>query len=138
MASTKFFAMIKPDGVKRGLVGEILKRFEKRNFLILALRYMDPNENSDLIDLHYADHRDKKFHKDLITFMLSGPIIGMILFGNINVAKQIIGPTIPWDAQPGTIRGDFTTSLPQNLIHCSDNEEKAIKEVDLWEKFLKN
>jgi nucleoside-diphosphate kinase len=134
MASTKFFVMLKPDAINRGLVGKILSRFEEKGFKILRCRLFDAP--FDLIEKHYVEHADKSYYKDLIDFTMSGTIVGLILEGNIKVAKKLVGETLPWESLPGTIRGDYSSSLPANLIHCSASPEAATREVGLWDSYL--
>jgi len=122
--------MIKPDGVKRGLVGEIISRFEKKGFELMGMRMMTPNRQ--IIESHYAEHADKGFYDNLVDFTTSGAVVPMMWRGNIQVARQIIGATVPWEAKTGTIRGDFACTLPANLVHCSDSIESAKRELELW------
>lgn len=130
MSSHNFFMMIKPDGVNRGLVGKILKRFEERGFHILQMKMCKPS--AELVHSHYAEHQNKTFFDELVNFTTSGKVVAMIINGNIDVARKIVGNTRPWDAKTGTIRGDYSCSLPQNLIHCSDSIESAKREIELW------
>jgi nucleoside-diphosphate kinase len=134
MASRPFFLMIKPDGIRRGLVGEILSRFEKRGFSLLKLKMINPEMTSKVIETHYQTHSDKSFYDELIQFILSGPIIAMIWLGNVQVAKGLVGDTL--EAEPGTIRGDLASSLPENLVHCSASQENAAREINLWRPLL--
>ncbi len=136
MSSTLFFLMAKPDAIKRGLVGEIISRFEKKGFVLKQLRYLRPPEISAVIAAHYQEHVGKNFYDNLLTFSLSGSICAMIWEGNIQVARSMVGATLPWDAASGTIRGDYACSLPANLVHCSDGPESAAREVDLWSSML--
>jgi nucleoside-diphosphate kinase len=133
MSSQRFFVMAKPDAVRRGLTGEIVRRFEKRGFVLEHIHIFDPQAWRGVIEDHYAEHKGKSFYDALIKFTLSGRICAMVWSGNIQVARSLIGSTLPWDAQPGTIRGDYASSLPENLVHCSDNPENAKREVDLWQ-----
>jgi len=134
MSSDRFFVMAKPDAIKRGLLGEIIRRFEKRGFVLEQLRIVNPGNNVHLVEEHYVEHHGKTFYDGLIEFTCSGPICAMIWVGNIQVARSLIGATLPWSAEPGTIRGDYASSLPNNLVHCSDGSESAKREVDLWTK----
>lgn len=130
MASTSFFVMIKPDGVRRNLVGEIISRFERKGF---TMRYMEYRMCSRRhFEEHYREHEGKNFYDALIDFSCSGPVVAIIFEGNIQVARKIVGETIPWQADVGTIRGDFACSLPDNLVHCSDSVESAKRELALW------
>lgn len=132
MSSEYFFVMAKPDAVRRGLTGEIIARFEKRGFTLIQAKIVDPTKYEDTVTIHYAEHKGKTFYENLIEFTLSGRICVMIWYGNIQVARSLIGSTLPWDAKPGTIRGDYACSLPANLVHCSDSIENANREVALW------
>lgn len=136
MSSERFFVMGKPDALKRGLLGEIISRFEKRGFVLEQLRIVNPQEYVSLVKEHYAEHEGKTFYNPLIEFTCSGPICAMIWVGNIQVARSLIGSTLPWDAKPGTIRGDYASSLPNNLVHCSDGSESAKREVELWSQTI--
>lgn len=136
MATHTFFVMVKPDGVARGLVGEIISRFERRGFTMNALRLLYPNQVARVIREHYEVHRTHSYYETLIEFSLSGPVIAMIWEGDVKVARQMIGATLPWEAVPGTIRGDLACRVPQNLVHCSDGIESAGREVELWKGLL--
>jgi len=124
--------MIKPDGVKRGLVGEIISRFEKRGFTLHNMKMTTPSK--ELATSHYEEHQGKAFFEKLTEFTCSGPVVPMIWEGNVEVARTIVGATTPWNAEKGTIRGDFACSMPANLVHCSDSVESAEREIALWFK----
>lgn len=131
MASKQcLFVMVKPDGVRRGLVGKIIARFEKKGFEIMAMKKMKPS--LPLVQEHYREHHGKVFYEPLVNFISSGSVVAMVLNGNVQVARKITGLTIPWDAEKGTIRGDYSCSLNENLVHCSDSAESAKREVELW------
>ena len=134
MATIPFFVMIKPDGVQRGLVGEIISRFERRGFILQSMRMIPKESSSLIIEEHYRAHADKIFYDELIDFSSSGSVVAMIWLGNIKVARNLVGDTIPWDAKVGTIRGDLACSTPANLVHCSADPESAIREISLWNK----
>lgn len=136
MASCKFFVMCKPDCCARKLVGEVVSRFEKKGFVLLKAKYLDAYQNSGIIREHYEEHVGKSFYTELINFTISGNIFAMIWEGNIQVARTMIGATLPWEAAPGTIRGDFSCTLPANLVHCSDSLENANREVSIWRDIL--
>lgn len=136
MSSCKFFVMCKPDCCSRKLVGEIISRFEKKGFTLLHAKYLQSWDVIDTIEEHYAEHHGKSFYDDLINFTTQGNLFAMIWEGNIQVARTMIGATLPWEAAPGTIRGDFSCTLPNNLVHCSDNLENANREVNLWQNLL--
>lgn len=130
MSSIRFFVMIKPDGVKRGLVGEIISRFEKKGFQLHNMKMLIPSESQ--ARAHYEEHQNKAFFTKLINFTCSGAVIPMIWEGNVEVARNIVGATVPWEAKQGTIRGDYACSMPANLVHCSDSPESALREIKLW------
>ncbi|WP_221290635.1 nucleoside-diphosphate kinase [Stygiolobus caldivivus] len=124
--------MIKPDGVKRRLIGEIISRFEKRGFNIVAMKliHMDRATAERL----YEEHRGKSFYEELINYITSGPVVCMVIEGDeaVSVVRKMIGNTDPKDAPPGTIRGDFALSKSENVIHASDSEEKAKREMGIF------
>ncbi len=124
--------LIKPDAVRRGLLGEILARFERKGLVIEAieLRTMD----AALADQHYADHVEKAFYPPLKEFMTSGPLAALVLTGDevIEVVRAMIGSTDGRKAAAGTIRGDFSLSNRENLVHASDSPESAKRELALW------
>lgn len=130
------FIMIKPDGVERGLVGEIIQRFEKKGFQIMACQMLNPSRK--LLEKHYAELKKKSFFPGLIEFMLSGPVMAMVWQGKgiIAYARRILGETDPLSSLPGTIRGDLGVDLGRNLCHASDNLASAKREISLW--FPKN
>ena len=124
--------LVKPDAVRRGLVGEVISRFERKGLTIeeMRLRSMDPA----LADEHYAEHVDKPFYPPLKDFMTSGPLVAMVLSGDqaIDVVRALTGATDGRKAAPGTIRGDFSLSNRENLVHASDSPESAKREIGLW------
>lgn len=124
--------MVKPDGVRRGLVGEILGRFERKGFRLVGLKLLQiPQE---LAEKHYAEHREKPFFPGLVAFITSGPVVAMVLEGPNAVAevRKMMGATHPKDALPGTIRGDFATTIDENVIHGSASLEDAEREIALF------
>lgn len=126
------YLMIKPDGVQRGLIGEIIRRFETKGFTLVGLKLMSvPKE---LAEKHYAVHSDKPFFSSLVDFIISGPVVAMVWEGDgvIASARKIIGATKPLEAEPGTIRGDFGVTIGRNIIHGSDAPETAESEIKLW------
>ena len=134
------FFIIKPDGVKRGLVGEVLKRIERRGFKLEKLE-LRSTVSEDLIDQHYRDLVGKSFYLPIRQFMTSGPIIVGIISGPkvIESWRDMMGATRPEEASPGTIRGDFARAAGdnqaiQNVVHGSDSEESAKREIALWFK----
>jgi len=128
----KTFVLIKPDAVKRGLIGSIIQRYEQKGFKILALKMLDvPLE---LAERHYEEHRQKPFYGELIRFITSGPVVAMVLEGPnaIKLVRMLNGATKVEDALPGTIRGDFALTTQENLVHASDSPESARREIALW------
>ena len=128
------FIMLKPDAVQRGLMGEIIERFERRGFKLVALKFMRAGQ--DLLQTHYSDLSKKPFFPELIRYMSSGPVVPMV-FEGLNAVKQgrsMLGATNPKDSAPGTIRGDLCIDVGRNIIHGSDSVESATKEISLWFK----
>ncbi|WP_337844097.1 nucleoside-diphosphate kinase [Thermus sp.] len=126
------FVMVKPDGVRRGLVGEILARFERKGFRLVGLKLLTLDRG--LAEKHYAEHREKPFFPGLVAFITSGPVVAMVLEGPNVVAevRKMMGATHPKDALPGTIRGDFATTIDENVIHGSATPEDAQREIALY------
>ncbi len=124
--------MIKPDGVRRGLTGEILARLEKKGFRIVALKKM--RISRELAERHYAEHKEKPFFPGLVEFITSGPVVAMVLEGPGVIAelRKLMGATNPADALPGTIRGDYATTIDENVIHGSATPEDAEREIRLF------
>lgn len=133
----KTFVMIKPDGIRRSLVGTIIKRYEQKGLKISAAKLMTVSE--ELACKHYEEHISKPFFKELIANITSGPVLAMVLEGPnaIRLARLINGPTEIEEALPGTIRGDFATSTRENLVHASDKPEAAEREIELWMPYFK-
>ena len=128
------FIMVKPDGVERRLAGEIIRRFETRGLRLVGLKLLKPNRA--LAEAHYAVHRERPFFGELVDFVTSGPVVAMVWEGSeaIKLCRNMIGALKPWEAQPGTIRGDYTTEVQTNLVHGSDALETAQSEIALWFK----
>tara|TARA_B100000945_G_scaffold72550_1_gene55406 strand:+ start:11802 stop:12254 length:453 start_codon:yes stop_codon:yes gene_type:complete len=126
------FVMVKPDGVQRGLVGNIIQRFENKGLRLVGLRQLTPS--LELAESHYAVHSERPFYSGLIEFITSGPVVAMAWTGidAISVTRNIIGPTNGREAAPGTIRGDFAMDIGHNIIHGSDGEDTATFELGLW------
>jgi nucleoside-diphosphate kinase len=124
--------MIKPDGVQRGLVGEIIKRFETKGFTLVGLKLMPVSR--ELAEKHYAVHKERPFFAGLVEFITSGPVVAMVWEGEgvIASARKMIGATKPLEAEPGTIRGDLGVTVGRNIIHGSDAPETAKEEIALW------
>jgi len=124
--------MIKPDGVHRGLVGEIIKRFEQKGFKMVAMKFMWADE--DLLKKHYADLSTKCFFPALVKYMSSGPVVPMVWEGKnaVKTGRVMLGETDPFKSSPGTIRGDYCIEVGRNICHGSDGVESAEKEIALW------
>lgn len=124
--------LIKPDAVRRKLAGEIIRRIESRGFDIVAMKMLTPSR--ELAEEHYAVHRGKEFFEPTVAFITSGPVVAMVVAGKdaIQLMRNMMGATNPLDAAPGTIRGDLTISMRENLIHGSDSPETAASEIKLW------
>lgn len=124
--------LIKPDGVKRQLCGEILSRYERKGLEIKAMKLLQTPQ--ELAEEHYAEHKDKPFFRELVDFITSGPVLAFILGGQNAVAsvRAINGATNPLDATPGSIRGDYALTLDSNVVHASDSAESAAREMKLW------
>ena len=128
--------LVKPDGVRRGLVGEVISRIESKGYQITDLKFMNPTRA--LLEEHYAEHKGKPFFEPLVEFMLSGPIVAMIAEGQrvIEGFRSLAGVTDPTVAAPGTIRGDLArdqgTKVVQNLVHGSDSPESANREIAIF------
>ncbi len=126
------FAMVKPDGVQRCLVGRIVQRFEERGFKICAMKMM--HIQRELAERHYEEHKGKVFYEPLLSYITSGPVVCMVLEGENAVAgvRSMMGKTNPMDAAPGTIRGDFAQVTGRNIVHGSDSPESAKREINLF------
>ncbi len=134
MAIEKTFLMVKPDGVKRQLVGEIVDRFERKGFVLKGAKLMQISQ--ELAEKHYAEHAERPFFGELTEFITSGPVFAMVWEGEnvISVARLMMGATNPAESQPGTIRGDYSTTVSQNVIHGSDSPASAEREIGLFFK----
>ncbi|MCQ4924479.1 nucleoside-diphosphate kinase [Tissierella carlieri] len=128
----KTFIMIKSDGVKRGLIGEIIGRIERKGYKITKAKLFQPGR--ELIEEHYMEHREKPFFRELVNFILEGPVMALEVEGEsaIEVMRLMIGHRDFKIAAPGTIRGDFANSLTENIIHGSDSVVSAERELNLW------
>ena len=126
--------LIKPDAVRRRLVGNIIRRFESRTLNIRELKIIRPSR--ELVERHYEPHRGKPFFEPTVEFMTSGPVVAAILEGEnaIAVVRQMMGALEPLEAVPGSIRGDYTLSARENLVHGSDSVESAANEIAIWFK----
>ena len=134
MATERTYIMIKPDGVQRGLTGEIIKRFEQKGFKLVALKLM--HASKEHMEAHYDDLKAKKFFPGLIAYMTSGPVCCMVWEGKdaIKMGRMLLGATKPSDSLPGTIRGDFAVDVGRNICHGSDLPESAAAEIKHWFK----
>jgi len=123
---------VKPDGVQRRLVGEIISRLERKGLKIVALKML--RMDRAMAERHYGIHRDKPFFSSLVDFITSGPIVAAVVEGRqaVDVVRRLMGETDPLKAAPGTIRGDLGMEVQENLIHGSDSEENARKEISLF------
>jgi len=132
VAEQSTFVMVKPDGVRRGLVGEVIGRFERKGLRLDAIRMLQIDE--DLAGRHYAEHVEKPFYPDLLAFITSGPVVAMKWTGDeaVTVARTLMGVTNPQQAAPGTIRGDFGLIVTENIVHGSDSPESADRELRLF------
>mmetsp|Transcript_5215 Transcript_5215/g.10726 ORF Transcript_5215/g.10726 Transcript_5215/m.10726 type:complete len:149 (-) Transcript_5215:50-496(-) len=126
------YIMIKPDGVQRGLIGDIIKRFEQKGFKLVAMKLTAPGKEH--MEKHYADLKEKKFFPGLITYMTSGPVCAMVWEGAdaVKTGRKMLGATMPRDSDPGTIRGDFCIEVGRNICHGSDSVDSAKAEIALW------
>ena len=128
----KTFVMIKPDGVERKLVGEIIGRIEKKGFNILDIKMINPTK--EIVEEHYDEHKEKPFFEELVDFILQGPVVGIIVEGEnvIEVIRLMVGDKNPKYALPGTIRGDFANTTTMNLVHASDSVGSSDRELNIW------
>jgi nucleoside-diphosphate kinase len=124
--------LIKPDAFERRLTGEVIARFERKGLTMVAMKYMTVDR--ELAERHYDEHREKPFFGDLVEFITGGPLVAMVLEGHeaVTAARQAIGATNPLEAAPGSIRGDFGLEVQTNLVHGSDSDESAAREVGLF------
>nr|WP_280139666.1 nucleoside-diphosphate kinase [Oceanobacillus limi] len=128
----KTFLMVKPDGVQRNLVGEIVNRFEKKGFTLVGAKLMQISD--DLAQEHYGEHKERPFFGELVDFITSGPVFAMVWEGEnvIKTAREMMGKTNPAEAAPGTVRGDYGVTVGKNIIHGSDSPESAEREINLF------
>ncbi len=124
--------LVKPDAFARGLSGEIIARFERKGLRLVALKQM--TIDAALAGRHYAEHEGKPFYDELVAFITSGPLAAMVLEGEqaVAAARQVIGATNPVEAAPGSIRGDYAIEVGQNMVHGSDSDESALREIGLF------
>jgi nucleoside-diphosphate kinase len=126
------FVMVKPDGVQRGLVGEIISRLERKGLKIVAMKML--RISKELAQEHYAEHRAKPFFSSLVGYITSAPVVAMVVEGKnaVKVVRKLVGATNPSEAEPGTIRGDFGLDLGRNVVHASDSVMSADREIRLF------
>ena len=132
MAVEQTFVMVKPDGVERGVVGEVISRFERKGLKLEKMRMLRIDE--DLAGRHYAEHTEKPFFGELVEFITSGPVVAMQWSGEsaVSVARTLMGTTNPAEAAPGTIRGDFGLIMTNNIVHGSDSPASGERELELF------
>jgi nucleoside-diphosphate kinase len=130
--SERTLVLVKPDGVRRRLVGEVISRIERKGLALTRLELRAVSR--DLAEQHYAEHSDKPFFGDLVEFITSGPVVAMVVEGEDAVAavRQLMGATNPLEAAPGSLRGEFATAIGQNLVHGSDSTDSGEREVGLF------
>lgn len=130
--SERTLVLVKPDGVRRGLVGEVLSRIERRGYLLVSLQMRTVDRAT--AEQHYAEHADKPFFGDLVEFITGGPVVAAVIEGPdaVEAWRTMMGVTNPITSAPGTIRGDFATVMQENLVHGSDSPESAAREIALW------
>lgn len=128
----KTFIMVKPDGVQRGLIGEIVSRFEKKGFVLVGAKLM--KISNELAQEHYGEHKERPFFGELVDFITSGPVFAMVWEGEevIKTSRNMIGATNPQEANSGSIRGDYAVTVGKNIIHGSDSPESAEREINLF------
>ena len=126
------FLMVKPDGVQRNLIGEVLSRFEKKGFTLAGAKML--SISTELAEQHYGEHKERPFFGELVSFITSGPVFAMVWEGEnvIAEARKMVGSTNPQEAAPGTIRGDLGVQVAMNIIHGSDSTDSAKREIELF------
>ena len=134
MAIERTFILVKPDGVKKNLIGNILGRFEAKGLKIVALKLI--NAPKEVAEVHYAEHKEKPFFGELVDFITSSPLVAAVIEGEnaIKAVRQLNGATNPLEAVPGSIRGDYALSIGENIVHGSDSPEAAAREIANWFK----
>jgi nucleoside-diphosphate kinase len=132
VSNQQTFVMVKPDGVKRRLAGEVIRRVEAKGYALREMRLFTIDET--LAKKHYAEHSEKPFFSELVSFVTSGPVVAMVVEGldAVRGVRALMGATNPLDAVPGTIRGDFATAITKNIVHGSDSPESAEREISLF------
>ena len=134
MEKQRTFVMIKPDGVQRGFIGEIISRFEKKGLKLVAMKMVSVSK--DLAEKHYGVHKGKPFFEPTVKYITSSPVVAMVLegFNAIELVRNMMGKTNPAEATPGSIRGDYGQFIGRNIVHGSDGEDTAEFEINLWFK----
>jgi nucleoside-diphosphate kinase len=124
--------LVKPDAFERALTGEVIARFERKGLRLVALKLVQADEAT--ANEHYAEHTEKPFFGELVSFITGGPLVAMVMEGNeaVKAARQVIGSTNPVEAAPGSIRGDFALEVTYNMVHGSDSDESAEREIGIW------
>ena len=124
--------LVKPDAFERGLTGEVIARFERKGLRLVALKQLQIDE--EFAGVHYEEHREKPFFGELVEFITGGPLVALVLDGEdaVDAARQVIGATNPLEAAPGSIRGDYAVEVTFNLVHGSDSDQSAEREIGLW------
>jgi nucleoside-diphosphate kinase len=124
--------LVKPDAFERGLTGEVIARFERKGLRLVELKQMQINEK--FAGVHYEEHTEKPFFGELVEFITRGPLVAMVMDGPsaVEAARQVIGATDPLEASPGSIRGDYAVEVTFNLVHGSDSDESAEREIEIW------
>jgi nucleoside-diphosphate kinase len=132
MADSRTLILIKPDAFERGLTGEVLARFERKGLRITELRLLHAHE--EIAHRHYDEHTEKPFFGELVSFITGGPLVAAVLEGHeaVDAARQVIGATNPIEAAPGSIRGDYGLEVTFNLVHGSDSDASAEREIEIW------
>lgn len=132
MSIERTFAMVKPDGVRRGLVGDVVKRLEARGFRIVGMKLL--HISRELAERHYGEHAGKPFYEGLVSFITSGPVVAMVIEGENAILewRKMMGATNPADAAPGTLRGDYATMIDENVVHGSDAPATAEREIGIF------
>jgi nucleoside-diphosphate kinase len=124
--------LVKPDGVQRGLIGDVIQRLERRGLRLVGMKFMQMSQ--EMAETHYGEHEGKPFYPGLVAYITSGPIVAMVWEGveAIAIARKTMGSTRPGEAEPGTIRGDFALEVGRNIVHGSDGPESAAREINLF------